>query len=393
MTREDVEYLQTSEAAKWIERYLSVDPLKAALEGVPTVICTQIKYLQRCRQKLPLFYENRWIVPPLAFEQCSSWKTAEIKHYTGNNCVDMTCGLGIDALHFSRFFNQVTALERDPVLCEVARYNFSRLGIRNITVLCEDASKWVKQEKSPIDLVYMDPARRKEGRKVVLFEDCSPNAKALMPFLLHRANRIVIKASPLFDVDEAFRCFSVYGMITVKVVSIQNECKELLIDITPGRDKKEIIGNDLVDKDGKLRDYEFIRRKFPFVSVEQVNDFQYVGIADVAFYKSRTFLNLMKEHFPDGVITGDMGIALWKEYPEGFPGRLFRIKNRFKYKPKEIAQYLKKAGMKRITILKQSFPVPVERIKKELKITDGDEGILLCTEKDGELMVLEVENI
>ena len=392
MTLEEVEYLQSAEAVRWIERYLTADPLKAALSGVPAVICTQIKYLQRCRKKLPVFYEKRCIVPPLAFEQSSGWAAAGAKSYAGKRCVDMTCGLGADALHFSRSFDRVIAIEKDPVLCAAARYNFSRLGADNITVLCGDASVLVEQA-GPADLVYADPARRKEGRKVFLFEDCSPDIGALMPRLAVLAARVVVKASPLFDADEAFRRFGSYGRITVKAVSSQNECKELLIDIEPEGKREETVGNVLIDRNGHVRYYEFVREKVAVPRIEFSERYGYAGIADVAFYKSRTFLHLMRERFPDGMTTDEAGIALWPECPVGFPGRVFRIKKRFGYKPKETARCLKNAGLNRVVLLKHAFPVPAERIRKELKISEGTEGILLCTEIAGKKMVLEVEDI
>lgn len=234
----DIQTLLRPDVREQIAVHLNDDPTKVALslrENGP-LVATQIKYLQRARTKLPSYYAAQCILPPLSFEQASSEESASIKHYAGHTCLDLTCGLGVDTLQFSKHFDQVVTVEQNPELCEIARINFERLQARNIRIQSGTAEQFVadlisgQESIGPIDLIYIDPARRdSQGKKVWLLEDCSPDVKRLLPSLLQLSPLVVIKASPLFDIDEAFRLFG--EECSVEIISVHGECKEVLMEI------------------------------------------------------------------------------------------------------------------------------------------------------------------
>ncbi len=234
----DIQTLLRPDVREQIAVHLNDDPTKVALslrENGP-LVATQIKYLQRARTKLPSYYMAQCILPPLSFEQASSEESASLKHYAGHTCLDLTCGLGVDALHFSNHFDQVVTVEQSPELCEIARINFERLQARNIRIQSATAEQFVadlisgQESIGPIDLIYIDPARRdSQGKKVWLLEDCSPDVKRLLPSLLQLSPLVVIKASPLFDIDEAFRLLG--EECSVEIISVHGECKEVLMEI------------------------------------------------------------------------------------------------------------------------------------------------------------------
>ena len=134
MTHEEVDWLLREESRQTVLKYLDERPERLALRlgGGGALLATQLKYLQRARTKLPSYYRARCILPPLAFEQASSEAVAAEKRYGGALCIDLTCGLGVDSAHFSKSFDRVIAVERDPVTARVAAVNFSQLGISNI---------------------------------------------------------------------------------------------------------------------------------------------------------------------------------------------------------------------------------------------------------------------
>ena len=244
ITSNDIATLLDPQLRDYIAGHLSDDPGRVALSlrEHGALIATQIKYLQRARVKLPSYYAALCILPPLSFEQSSSEETASVKRYSGDTCLDLTCGLGVDAFYLSKRFRQVIAVERNAELSEIARINFRLLGVQNIRVVNSPAEAFLEQlrgqtqttpdrNSGTIDLIYIDPARRDDqGKKVWLLEDCSPDAKALMPQLLALAPKVVVKASPLFDVDEAFRLFG--DTASVEIVSVRGECKEVLIEVS-----------------------------------------------------------------------------------------------------------------------------------------------------------------
>lgn len=243
----DIQTLLRPDVREQIAVHLNDDPTKVALslrENGP-LVATQIKYLQRARTKLPSYYAAQCILPPLSFEQSSSEESASLKHYAGHTCLDLTCGLGVDTLQFSKHFDQVVTVEQSPELCEIARINFERLRARNIRIQSGTAEQFVadlisgQESIGPIDLIYIDPARRdSQGKKVWLLEACSPDVKRLLPSLLQLSPLVVIKASPLFDIDEAFRLFG--EECSVEIISVHGECKEVLMEIHRPKDNKPI---------------------------------------------------------------------------------------------------------------------------------------------------------
>ena len=122
------------------------DPLEVALDRtVPhaRLVATQVKYLARAAQKLPSYAAAQCILPPLAFEQASSEACAAHKLLEGDTVLDLTCGLGVDALYLSKRFREVITLERDATLAAVAEENFRRLGATNIRVINSSAEAFL----------------------------------------------------------------------------------------------------------------------------------------------------------------------------------------------------------------------------------------------------------
>ena len=104
INREDFELIK--ENHNLISRNLECEPSQLALKGMKPAICTAIKILQKCRTKLPEYYNALCIIPPVSYEQSSSSRTSNTKEYKGSTLLDLTCGLGADTLLFSKRFDQ-----------------------------------------------------------------------------------------------------------------------------------------------------------------------------------------------------------------------------------------------------------------------------------------------
>ncbi len=81
-------------------------------------------------------------------------------------------------------------------------------------------------------VVYLDPARRNEhGGRTYGIADCTPNVLELLPALLAQASRVIVKLSPMLDWRKAVDDMNhVTPCVTeVHIVSVNNECKELLL--------------------------------------------------------------------------------------------------------------------------------------------------------------------
>lgn len=377
---------------EFILENLNNDPLQLALKGVDSSICTQIRYLSKCRTKLPNYYSVAAVIPPLSYEQSSSNLSVTSRGYSGVRCLDLTCGLGVDSYNFSKNFESVTTLERDSLLSEIAKYNFSLLECENIEVINCDSADYVKNYIGErFDMIFIDPARRNNNDKVFSFEQSSPNVIELLPALLKMSNRVVIKSSPMFDNNEAFEVFG--GCVALKTVSVGGECRELMIDICNENKKLDTVS--LINNYGHCNEYIFDNFP-PSCCAEFQGDiatFKYILIPDVGFVKSRRVVdmynNLLSKH-TDIVYCGSVYLSENPIFDSAV--RCFEILKSFEYKPKNILNYLKENKIKSATIIIKNFPYDINTIRKSLKLKEGSNITIIVTTIAGRESLFFVKN-
>ena len=389
MTSEEIDILFSPGVRAAIDDNIDRDPVSVALDKrIPhaALVATQVKYLQRARTKLPSFYQARCIIPPLAFEQASSEGTAGQKQYSGGVCVDITCGLGVDTLALSKRFVHVIAVERSSELAYLAGRNFGLLGANNIHVVNMAAEDFLASGKpGHADLIYIDPDRRGgDGRKMVRLEDCEPDVVAMLPRLRAMADKLVVKMSPLFDVDEAFRVFGEHTR--VEVVSLGGECKEVLAEtgdnIPSPRIAATIIGFGTVEYDAG--------QAAPLADEERVpGDFSYLVVPDVALAKARIAKRYFAEH--GFYIESDSSYAFATALPGKFPGKAYRITEVVPYSPKKLKKELTKRAVKHIDLLKHDFPLSAADIVRQLGVKEGGAVKMAFTRMDGRSWAMFVE--
>lgn len=368
ISREEITILCRPEVQQAIRANLDRDPLQVALDRqVPEarLVATQIKYLQRARRKLPSYAQACCILPPRAFEQASSEQTAAYKPIEGDRVLDLTCGLGVDAVALSRRFRRVVTLERNEALVEVARINLQRLGITNVKVVHTSAEEYIAHCRDHFDWIYADPDRRSaEGRKLVRLEDCSPDIVALYPRLRELADALAIKNSPLFDVEEASRYFP---RSRVEVLSLDDECKEVLI-YDDGR-------GPLITATA-LGQGSYDGQQTPSIAQPPVFDphaYQWLIIPDVALQKCR----LVREHLAGKAdCWSENGYGFAAVRPEGVLGRIEAIEAIERFNPKLLKRALKGH---RVELLKRDFPISIEELRQRLAVKPGGEMRLAFT--------------
>lgn len=368
MTPEEYLLLLTDEVRRSITAARGRDPLSVAADKrMPhaRIVATQVKYLARAAQKLPSYAAAQCILPPLAFEQSSSEACAAHKTIDGDSVLDLTCGLGVDALFLSRRFRRVVALERDEVLAAVARENFSRLGAANIEVVHASAEEYLAREGLRFDWVYADPDRRSAaGRKLVRLEACSPDIPALLPRIRAVAGGLCLKNSPLFDVDEALRLFP---DARVEVVSLADECKEVVIYAD---------GSGPAITATALGKGSFTARPAappPLPARFDAERYRFLAVPDVALRKAR----LARLHLAGKAdIWSENGFGFSAEKPQGVIGRIFAVERIETYDPGRLRRELKGCGA---TILLRDFPVAAAELMRRLGVRDGEEVLLALT--------------
>lgn len=382
ISREEFEFLCSSEAKKIIETNIEKDHTTLALKGVSATLCRQIKYLQRSRSKIPHYYAARCIIPPLSYEQSSSLLSSMTKNDKGDRFLDLTCGLGVDTMHYSNFFKEVVTIERDEIVADIAKENFKRLGANNIEVINSDCESYIANyQGNKFDLIYIDPARRDSTKRVFLLDDCSPNIINLIPRLSEIANRIVIKLSPLFDVKEADRIFG--GGVTIRAISVNDECKELCVEIDFMKGDITQLVASCVGKKGVIREYSFdkedLSNNHTNIDISDINSYKYISILDVALRKIRCCEAYYYRYHSEESISYDNEIALWMTPPQDVAGSLYSIDIALEYKPKLLKKILKEKGIKSATIIKQNFNMSLEDIRRRNEIKNGSGATLIFT--------------
>ena len=382
MNTSDVEILCREDVRRAIDRNIERDPQLVALDkhiDYAALVATQVKYLQRARRKLPSLYDARCIIPPRAFEQSSSEECAERKPLTGDSVLDLTCGLGIDAIALARRFRRVVAVERDEALARVVRHNLTLLGISNVEVVNSTAEEYVSACNDHFDWIYADPDRRTaEGRRLIRLEDCSPDMVALWPALRRITERVAIKNSPLFDVEEAFRLFGECG---VEVISLGGECKEVNI-YADGREPQ--LAAEAV---GRGRE-EYLRREIVDMPSEgefAAEEYGWLIIPDVALQKARLAQHSLRTKAD---IWGNNSFAFARTEPEGVLGRVERIERIEKFDIKQLKRELKGRG---VDIILRDFPLSVDDIRRRTGSRSGNEVRLALTRVRGESYVVYLE--
>lgn len=385
LTLNDLDILRTEEVRRAIDENIERDPAKVALsKGVPhaALVATQVKYLQRARRKLPALYEARCIIPPRAFEQCSSQESARRKPLSGGAVLDMTCGLGIDTMALAEHFERVVSIERDEVLAEVVRYNMSLLGIRNVEVVTASSEEYVASTTEHFDWVFVDPDRRSaEGKKMVCMEDCSPNVVALMPRLREISERVAIKLSPMFDCAEAFRLCS---PAEVEVVSIGGECKEVNIYTDAERDMLRIavIGDGEWSFDSEAMAAE------PSAEAFAPEEYRYLLVPDVALQKARVAIAALR---PYASIWSNNGYAFARELPaEALPARIYAIESIEPYRPKELKRRWKGEG---VEFMKRDCALSIEAVRRATATRPGGERLFALTTIAGDTWVIGIKQL
>ena len=373
-------------------RRLALSGGKSAEVDMPFAL-QQIAGWQTARRKLPSWAAIDGIIypPHLNMEQCSSEQTARYKGSLTpdpspsekGTFVDLTGGFGIDFYWMSQQFGKRTYVERNADLCDIARHNFQQLGLE-AEVVCAEAEDFLK-EMPPVDTLFLDPARRDQhGSRTYGIEDCTPNVLELLPLLKEKADRIILKLSPMLDWRKAVSDLG--GVSEVHIVSVDNECKELLLVISSklsGGLRLACVNNDT--------SFEFVpigetagsnggNHRFPslepMVSFVGTSGFLYLFEPNTSIMKAGCF-GEVAEAYAVEQLSANSHLFIADHDVEDFPGRRFHIETVTSMNKQELKQAL--AGIDKANIAVRNFPMTVEQLRKKLKLKDGGDVFIFGT--------------
>lgn len=344
----------------------------------------QIAGRQKARIKIPSWAATDGIVypPHISMEQCSSEQTARYKAKIagkGTRIVDLTAGFGVDMAFMSAGFKEAVHVEQQSQLCAISSENYKRLGLHHIQVICSDGVTYLHQMEHA-DLIFIDPARRDQhGGRTYGIADCTPNVLEIIDEMLEKADRVMIKLSPMLDWQKAVS--DVGHVSEVHIVSVGNECKELLLVVEKEDKPLQVfcVNDDSVfsyHPNDEIGDF-----------CPQTESYNYLYEPNTSVMKAGCF-NLISKHFGISQPDANSHLYLSDKMIEGFPGRGFVIERICTMNKRELKEAL--TGIDKANIATRNFPLSVADLRKRLKLKDGGEVYIFATTdaKRGHLLMV-----
>ncbi len=349
------------------------------LNSVPTtLIAHQITGRRKAKYKLPTWYRTPQIVypPSLNLEQSSSEATAEYKHqflirHVSNRAkaIDLTGGFGIDTFFFSKIFDQVDYVDRNEELLAIAQHNHLQLGATNISYHARSAEEMIS-ESTHWDFIYIDPSRRDEqAKKLVRLADTQPNVVELLTALLEKTDYILIKTSPLLDIQAALR--ELKFVKTVTVLSVDNECKELLFFISKNSDSPPTIEAVNIVSASLHQYFHFKLEEEANAIVSFSDPLTFIYEPNASILKAGAFKSIAQK-FSLTKLSKSTHLYTSTNLIENFPGRSFKV-----IKLQSNESDFATIPQRQINVTTRNYPLSPEEIKKKYKLKDGGEQFLI----------------
>lgn len=366
----------------YIKKHAEGDVRQLALQGTkdPEVDLTfaleQIAGRQKAKTKLPSWAETEGIIypPHLSMEQCSSEQTARYKaSIVGDRAlvVDLTAGFGVDLAFISQGFKRAVHVERQPQLCAISSENYQLLGLNHIEVVCGDGIDYLHQ-LGHADLIFMDPARRDEhGGRTYGIADCTPNVLELRDELLEKADRVMLKLSPMLDWRKAVEDLG--NVSEVHIVSVDNECKELLLIM----EKEEKPLKVICVNNGSI--FEVKGESQRGISYSE-GERRYLFEPNASVMKAGCFDEL-QSRFPVVQLDKNSHLFVADKDIDDFPGRRFIIERTTSMNKRDLKAALEDISKANVTV--RNFPISVAELRKRLKLKEGGEVFIFATTVEG----------
>ncbi len=345
---------------------------KYGKDAAKRLLIEQIAARQKIRKKLPDFYQNTALLLPPSenLEQCTSSELAQFKSelFTGYHTFsDLTGGLGIDFIHFSKKSKESTYVEPNASLFDLACYNFQKLDLQfqAYNQKAEDILESLPFQ----DLIYIDPSRRDGNhKKIVSLEEYLPSIFELYASLASKCQRLIIKCSPLIEwrsyLEKLPHCEEVL------ILSQRNDCKEICFCLNFNLDPKQIAV--------KLKTYN-IEDTGLQIFINNISDQKAVSFGSINNYLYLPNSSILKSGLMDSVaveyglskLAKNTNVYSSDEVYKDFPGRIWSV-NQI-HKP-----YSKELKGRQFNVVSRNFFDKASTIEKKLKIKSGGAKYLIA---------------
>lgn len=385
-------HILSPQVQQYLRAHMSEAAAQVALQRSPfpeissSELAQQVDARQRCRKKLPQWYETEGIYYPqrTSVEQASSELTAAYKASLvseGLSMIDLTGGMGVDSLFFAKKAESLVYCEKEEGLAQIVRHNASVLGAKNISFCVADGMTYLRsQPADTFDYVYVDPSRRVGQRRVFRLEDCEPDIVSAQGWLLQMAKTNMIKCAPLLDISAALQVLD--HVSEIHVISVDNECKELVFVRTRDyTDSPRMVIATLHGENVNVLAFSADIEKEAIA--EFGNPEGYLYEPDAALLKSGAF-RFISQHYRIRKLHPHTHLYTSSNAIDGFLGKTYRISQVIPY-----GEFKKNKGPLYAMISARNFPLTVDALRQRHRIREGnDQHLFFCTGNDGRLLVI-----
>ncbi|MDE6416462.1 MAG: class I SAM-dependent methyltransferase [Duncaniella sp.] len=325
----------------------------------------QAECRHKCARKLPrTLLHDGFRFPSTALAEMATAEPVADFHGRlaagADTVLDMTFGLGIDAFAMARTGCRVTGVELDGHAAEVARENARELGIENIEIVNADSVAWLNATDRRFDLIFIDPARRDGSGRHFALSDCLPDVTEILPLMLSRASKVMIKCSPMLDISRLRADTS--ATADVIAVGTTRECKELLV-ILPGSGATSAV---TVSERGIIEGTPGDKKAQPAAPAPGA----FLLEPYPAVMKAGASL-LLDERFGSCRIASSTHLYCSASIPGGFPGEAFKIIEVHDFNKRSVAEIKHRYGM--LNVATRNFPLTAPQLVKKLGVKEGGE--------------------
>ena len=235
-------------------------------------------------------------------------------------------------------------------------------------------------------LIYLDPARRGDhGQKLVSIADCQPNVIELLPQMFALTDKVVVKLSPMLDITRAIG--ELPHIEKLYVISVGNECKELLLFINKNyTDDTQICAINLNSQqstdDGQqttvntslLTGTLANEASLTISHARAVGKYLYEPYA--AHLKSGLYKTIAQQYGCEK-LHQHSHLYTSAELNLDFPGRRFEVKEVVPFDKKSAKALFK--SLTKANLTTRNFPLTVSELRTQYKIKDGGETYIFAT--------------
>jgi hypothetical protein len=234
------------------------------------------------------------------------------------------------------------------------------------------AEEFLKATNETFDFIYADPSRRTAGKKKVhALEDAQPDIIKLKTEIFNRTTVLVVKASPLLDIQAGMAQLSCVKRVFV--ISVSNECKELLFFCEKGFSGISAIEAVNIASGPAGESFEFSLPEEREHIISFSNPLAYLYEPNASILKAGAFKSVAAR-FNLRKIAVNTHLYTSERLVETFPGRKFFIEALAKPDAGDLKKFFP-GGKANVTT--RNYPLSPEALKKKTMLKDGGEKFLI----------------